>query len=112
MLVRLILFAAAMAAISPAARAEMPSYDVEAYCKNIAEVGGTPSQATRNGCLRMEQSAYDGLKKSWDTLPGEMRAYCNGIATVGGTGSYSTLSGCIRMEQDAKRKNDDFKFKR
>jgi hypothetical protein len=93
------------------AAAEMPNYDAEAHCKRMANYSGTPSQSLLNGCLRLEQTAYDELKPAWDALPAATRAHCDRLAKVRG-GSYSLLQGCVRLEQDAQKDNEQFKFKR
>ncbi len=94
-----------------AARAEMPSYDVDAHCRKVASHSGSPSQGLLAGCHRNEQLAYDMLKSSWDSLPESMRRHCEKVATFGG-GSYGLLQGCISNEQAAARENAQFKFKR
>lgn len=92
--------------------ADMPNYDVEAHCHKVAAFGGAPSQSVMNGCLHMEQSAYDHLKPVWDSLPKAMRDHCDQVATFGGPGSFSVLQGCIDMERNAQKQNEQFKFKR
>jgi hypothetical protein len=96
-----------------AARAEMPDYDVNVYCKQVAAVGGAPSQMILGGCYRQEQESYDALKPTWDQLPATMRAYCDQVARVGGSGgAYMILKGCIDQEQQSAQQNGAFKFRR
>jgi hypothetical protein len=105
--------AALLACIIPiSASAEMPNYEVDAECRQVAGFGGTFSESTMQGCLRMEQSAYDALRTRWDTLPPDIRAECDQVARFGGVGSFSTLQGCVNMELDAARANRDSKFQR
>ncbi|MDF1600878.1 hypothetical protein PZ895_14005 [Mesorhizobium sp. YIM 152430] len=94
---------AGLLALTPAAFGEsLPRYDVETECKKIASFGGTFSNMTYVGCLDLEQSSYDGLKRRWPSVPHEMKAECRTIAEFGG-GSYLTLSGCLDMEEAAAR---------
>lgn len=53
-----------------------------------------------NGCMDMEQQAYNVLKTMWEQLPGNSRNYCDEVALVSG-GSYSIFQGCTDMETDA-----------
>ncbi|MFI5020763.1 MAG: hypothetical protein ACHQRJ_03780 [Alphaproteobacteria bacterium] len=100
----------AVLAAAPAL-AEMPRYDVAAHCKAIAEVGGAPSEAIRQGCYQQEQAAYDALKPRWDQLEAAMRQHCDQIARAGGRGSYAILEGCIQQEIEAGKANKGFEFK-
>lgn len=89
---------------------EIPRFDVETQCEQIAGFGGEFSNSTYNGCIAMEQSAYDRLKQSWDSIPSGIRSQCIEIATFGGPGSYSTLGGCIDMETQAAANKKSFSF--
>lgn len=89
---------------------DMPRYDVTAHCGKVAAFGGSPSEVVRNGCMKMEQSAYDELKGQWSVFPAAMRKHCDKVATFGGAGSYTTLKGCIDMEKDASNKPSGFKY--
>lgn len=109
---RAIVGALALAAVSmPASAQEMPRFDVEAYCKKIANFSGSYSAVTDESCFDMEQSSYDNLKRSWSELPSKMREYCTKIAKFGGGGSYMTLESCIEMESDSAGKNSGRLFK-
>ncbi len=108
----LIAACAALGAVATSARAEMPYYDPNSYCRAVASFGGAFSDSTMQTCLRMEQSAYDALKSRWDQLPQHIRAYCDEVARFGGAGSYSTLETCVQMEIRAAQSNRAFKFKR
>lgn len=86
---------------SPVQAQTMPRYNVEIYCQQVAEVSGG-STMIFNGCMEMEQEAYNGLKPTWAQLPGKSRNYCDEVARVSG-GSYSILQGCMEMETDAAK---------
>lgn len=90
---------------------DIPVYDVNSYCEEVASVGGSSSQSVKRGCFQMEQSAYDEVKEVWHSVPDETRSYCDEVASIGG-GSYSTLNGCIAMESRARQENENFEFTR
>jgi hypothetical protein len=81
------------------ARAEgIPRFDADQLCQKVAGFGGTYSQASFEGCLDMEQSAYNRLKQSWDGISGGTLQHCVQVAHFTDPGSYSLLHGCIDME--------------
>lgn len=88
---------------------EIPRYDVEAECETVASFGGSYSSTTYNGCMQMEQNAYNLLKEEWQSLSPSIRQECESVASFGG-GSYSTLEGCVRMEQDAANNKQGFEY--
>ena len=94
--------------VSAAQAADLPRYDPEAYCQKIANFSGG-SDMLFNGCIEMEQEAYDKLKPLWASIPEKTRAYCNKIARTSG-GSYSLLDGCIDMELEAAGEKKGFRF--
>lgn len=89
--------------------ASMPRFDVENHCQQVAEMSGG-SHMIYNGCMDMEQSAYDGLKGRWGGLPDRVRSHCRQVAEVGGGGSYSTLQGCVQMEMEAADNPKSFQY--
>ncbi len=108
---RVMMVAAVAALTSPAISQEMPYYDVEAHCAQVAgAVGG--SEAIRNACFRSEQRAYDELKPRWPEIPDQARTHCDSVARVSGPGTYSILSACIASEQRAAEENKTFTFQR
>lgn len=82
-----------------ASAANLPRLSPERYCDEVAQVSGGSSMI-RNGCIEMEQDAYNKLKRIWESLPAQSRRYCTDVAEVAG-GSYSILSGCVDMEVEA-----------
>lgn len=91
---------------------EMPIYDVERHCREVASFGGTYSAVMDQGCFRAEQQAYDGLKARWASLPQRLRRHCDEIARFGGSGNYTMLSGCVRAEEQAAGANSNRQFRR
>ncbi|RRI02296.1 hypothetical protein EH240_12575 [Mesorhizobium tamadayense] len=91
------LIAAMLATVTVAHAQQIPRYDAAAYCRQISDTGGG-SAVVYNGCMDMEQNAYNKRKPQWPSLPAKTRAYCDSLARMGGGGSYTVLDGCIDME--------------
>ncbi len=106
------IFAAGLAitpwVVSPAAAQSIPRYDVPAYCQQVADISGGSSMIY-NGCIKMEQEAYDTLKRGWTGFSSRVRSYCDEVGQVSG-GSYSILKGCVDMETDAADNTQEFKY--
>lgn len=90
--------------------ADMPRFDVEGHCGQVAAVGGSPSNTLYNSCIDMEQTAYNGLKGQWASLPASIQNHCLDVASVGGPGSYSLLESCVDMEVSAGSNRSEFSF--
>ncbi|RWD28733.1 hypothetical protein [Mesorhizobium sp.] len=101
-----LLFSTILAA--PAAAQSIPRYDVPAYCQQVADVSGGSSMIY-NGCIKMEQEAYDRMKASWSGVPARTRSYCDEVGQVSG-GSHSILKGCVEMEFNAAANTQEFKY--
>jgi hypothetical protein len=86
----------------------VPRYAVDGYCQSVAAVSGG-SAMIYNGCIDMEQTAYDVLKSGWGDIPSRTQSYCDEVARVSG-GSYSILEGCIKMETEAANGASTFKY--
>ncbi len=93
---------------SLSANAEIPRYDVEGYCKSVKEVSGG-SDMIYNGCIDMEQEAYNSLKPNWERYTEKTKKYCNDVGKVSG-GSYTILEGCIDMELEESNNKSKFEF--
>lgn len=97
-----------LALVQPALAGDIPRYNVEAYCKQVADISGGSSMIY-NGCIDMEQEAYNSLKPLWSSVRGQQQNYCDDVAEISG-GSYSILKGCIDMESDAAGAPSTFKY--
>ncbi|MBO9428194.1 hypothetical protein [Sulfitobacter sp. R18_1] len=93
---------------SAAEAGSIPRYGVEAYCQEVSDFGGG-SAMLYNGCIDMEQTAYNGLKSAWSRIPAATQSYCDEVASFGG-GSYALLEGCIEMELGAASSPGKFKY--
>lgn len=103
------LIAFTLAAASLAASAQdMPRFDVEAHCEQVAEFAGGSHQIF-NSCIQMEQNAYNGLKARWASVGGRIRSHCQEVAQFSG-GSYQILQSCVQMEEDAAGNRQSFSF--
>lgn len=89
---------------SAAAAQDMPRFDVDAACREVASFGGTYSASTDRSCFAGEQEAYDALKPKWAAVPPGVRAECTKIAAFGSP-SYAMLKSCIESELDARAAN-------
>lgn len=87
---------------------ELPRFDVEAHCQELASFGGS-SNVMFNTCIEMEQQAYNGLKDRWAGLPAGIRNECTDLASFGG-GDYSMLATCVKMETQAAANKKSFSF--
>lgn len=101
---------ALMALTLPASAQQVPRFDVEASCRNMAEMAGN-SEFMYGACFDQEQGAYNSLKPMWARLPGTMRSNCKDMAQMAG-GTYFMLKACVDQELDAMRANQgrDFQF--
>lgn len=105
---RVWLFAFVATAVGPADAEGLPRYDVDKYCRSVSDMSGG-SQMIFNGCIELEQDAYDDLKPQWAQMPPKARSYCGQVAEMGG-GSYSLLSGCIELERDEAARPKQFQY--
>ncbi len=101
-------FVLSVLASTSVAAQDVPRYDPESYCQEVAEtVGG--SAMIFNGCIQQEQMHYDGMKAAWSTIPAATINYCDDVARVIG-GSYAILAGCIQQELAAQNSTPQFQF--
>lgn len=106
------IFAVGLVMLIPSfALADIPKFDVDKHCDNIAKTMGQSSEMIRSGCFEQEQTAYNNLKQVWDTLPKSMQSHCTAIAKTMAPGSYMILEGCVIQEQESKNDNSQFQFK-
>jgi hypothetical protein len=89
-----------------------PFYAVEKWCDRVASSAGEKSELIYAGCVSQEQSAYDNIRQTWNTLPSETQAWCDRVARSGGLGSYMILDGCLAQEVSAGRRNSKTQFRR
>jgi hypothetical protein len=110
---RVLLIALALCAMgAPADAQDVPRFDVEKHCKEVASFGGSYSASMDKSCFDMEQAAYDKVKAGWPDETASARRHCTEIASFGGAGSYSMLESCLTMESKAAsdRKRRKFKY--
>jgi len=98
------------AVTAPAFAQSLPRYDANAYCQMVAEQGGNSSSVVYNGCIKMEQDAYDSMKSSWESVPAKTRKHCDEVAQALGKGSYVVLRGCLQMESNAAANTPSFQY--
>lgn len=61
------------------------------------------------GCLEMEQDAYNILKDNWNDIDPAILGYCDEVAQVSGE-SYSIFQGCVELEMSSAQKSEGFEF--
>jgi hypothetical protein len=105
----LVAFFATMA--SSALAHELPRFNVETHCKQVAGFGGSYSATIDKSCFDMEQDAYDKLKQIWPSVAAKTQKHCATVAGFGGSDSYSILQSCVQMETSAASGNEGRKFK-
>lgn len=93
-----------------AAAQEMPRFDVEKACDEMARISGPRSEFLYNGCFNQEQTAYNALKPVWGGLPAAVRATCEEMTRLAGQ-TYFLLKGCVDQEMSAREANKDREFK-
>jgi hypothetical protein len=92
------LTAAGLAAIAPASAQDLPNFDINAYCAQVAAAGGG-SYMIEQGCREQEAAAQAELASR--TIEPRILEYCTQVAQVSG-GSYGILQGCVQMEERAR----------
>jgi hypothetical protein len=96
----------------PADASEIPFYSVEQWCDTVAKSVGPRSEVIYGGCVDQEQSAYDTLKRVWNTLSAQTQNWCDRVARSTGGGSYTILNGCVEQEINASQENSTRQFRR
>lgn len=91
--------AALFGAGSPAsAQDQLPEYDVDAYCEQVAQTSGG-SYMIEKGCRDQERAARRWLQKT--QVSAKISDYCDQVASTTG-GSYVIFKGCVQQERRAR----------
>ena len=90
--------AAAATPESASAQEQAPDYDVDAYCKQVAQTGGG-SYVIEKGCREQEQSARRWVESA--DISAQIVDYCDQVASTTG-GSYMIFQGCVQQERQAR----------
>lgn len=99
---KLLLAAVAVAAFPSLAMAQdVPRYDPETHCDNVAG----DSSRLYNHCIESEQESYDAVKRAWANVPERPRSHCADIAD-----SYRLLEHCLKRETEADENRSGFSF--
>ena len=80
---------------------DLPGYDPQAHCRDVALAGGGFSETIYAECLEQEQSNLDELQSSWSALPSSIQERCREAASSGGVSSYAVLRSCVEQENTA-----------
>jgi hypothetical protein len=105
------IFFAIIALVSAShADAEVPRFDAEGHCREVAGFGGSYSAEIFNFCVGQEQSAYNALKRDWSKYPAAAQNHCTQIASFAGPGSYEILKFCADQELEASANTKTFQY--
>lgn len=106
----LITAALAILPLATAQADQIPRFDVETHCEQVAGFGGDYSSTMYNSCIDQEQGAYNNLKGQWGSLSSRIQDHCEQVAGFGGPGSYTMLESCVQMESSAANNRSEFSF--
>ena len=87
-----------MCMAGPVLAAEIPAYDINATCREIAAAGGG-SKVIELQCRKDEAASQKRLQKA--SVPADTMQTCDQISQTLGAGSYMILEQCIKDELDA-----------
>ncbi len=76
-----------------ATAADMPVYDMDAYCQELASHGGGTPELIAD-CMALEQTAQQDLALRWPALSASTQDSCIEIGMMGGA-SYDLLKACV-----------------
>lgn len=88
--------------VGGAEAADLPRYDVEGYCEDIA----SGSHDMFNFCIEEEQKSYNQLRDQSDSIDPQTMNYCSDIAGS----SYDMLLFCVEEETSAANNRQSFSF--
>ena len=92
-------------AVTPTLAQELPRLDAVTYCRLKTS---NQSAFLQQGCLTVEQSAYDYLKRVWAAMPLAIREKCFSARVAE---SYSMMQGCVNVETGAAQNVEKFRSK-
>ena len=82
-----------LATAMPSIAANLPSYDSDAYCQELAQHGGGSADLVAH-CIALEEEARTAVAQRWPTLSMATQEDCIQITQLGGE-SYDLLKTCI-----------------
>jgi hypothetical protein len=85
-----------------AGRAAVPTLDVEAGCRDVANLDNSGKTLNYSNCLAEERTARTQLENEWANFPAATREQCIYLVTAPAIPSYVTLQGCLQLARDAK----------
>jgi hypothetical protein len=87
---------------------EIPTLDVRAVCRGIANQSSDPGVGEKNQtqalqqCLESEQAVLEELKKKWSDFSAADKRHCVTLAKTGGESSNTELLTCLEMARDVR----------
>src|SRR5262245_11895697 len=82
----------------------VPTFNVEPFCRRVADMAGLVAYA--DVCMRKEHEARDQLAKQWTQFPAADRSYCRELTTTGGDPTYTELLTCLELQRDARDRKE------
>ncbi|MFN3232489.1 MAG: hypothetical protein ACE363_10055 [Alphaproteobacteria bacterium] len=86
-------FVFVLSGVSAAYAAELPTYDMDVYCQELAQHGGGAAELVAD-CMRLEETARTELALTWDSLAANTQDSCIQIGEMSGL-SYDLLKACV-----------------
>lgn len=83
--------------ISPAHANAIPDFDIDAYCKSVADISGGSAKIERE-CQKMENAEKVNISRL--NSPPNTVSYCKKMANFGET-SYVFYAKCLKIELEA-----------
>ena len=87
---------------TPALADDVPSYPVDANCREArsvlyqgSQLSVARKQAFETDCIRRQQDAYDAVKDAWPSLQVKDQRLCTRLVT---TGNYILLANCVASQ--------------
>jgi hypothetical protein len=87
------------AAISLVATGGIPTFDVEAHCRDVASRAAPVGQAEI--CLRLERAARDRLAREWPSFAQGDKSHCLELSRLGEP-TYTELLTCLELAREAR----------
>lgn len=76
---------------------DLPEYNVEEYCLDIATTTSTLTGTMLRSCVNTEQKAYENVKRIWVELPESVKLDCMSLVERIRR-SYVILNACVLRE--------------
>ena len=90
---------------------DLPRLDPVGNCRKDWTKAEVPDNRMYAFCMDREQTAYDGLKTTWQSMSTNVRRVCIGDWGNPAGGSYRMLQFCTERQAEAERQNSSGSFR-